>query len=513
MIFKFNPTVLYFFLSFLFLFGCKKSEPTYSIEIERNPYKIAPLTAELKIKSSNPCSASFKVLGKTPIAQSFKNTNTQLTIPIVGLYPNKINDVVITLKFENKVIIDTIEIRTPPVPNFFPKIEINKVDRQNMEAGIHACDLHFANYGKFKSIPLFFDDEGIVRWYLDLSFKDKMISPFQKLQDGTILMVDRHAIYEFNMLGKALRKTTIDTNYGMHHDVVELPNGDLLICVGTRDAYINIDGENIQSDSDHIILLDRKKGIITKEWDLAKHLDVSRNDINSLRKGDWLHMNALAFVEKDSSIIISGKNQGIIKLSWNDELKWILAPKKSWGNSGRTGEGPSTQSFLLTAVDKNDIPYSKNVQLGLDSDDDFDFSWGQHAPKLMPNGNLLAFDNGSHRNFGDRNKYSRAVEYQIDERKKEVKQLWQYGKEQGESFFSLIVSDVDYLPKTKNILITSGYILPENNHSGKIVEVNPISGKEVFEATLYFKTLTGNKTGAWGQQDILYRSERMELKY
>ena len=39
------------------------------------------------------------------------------------------------------------------------------------------------------------------------------------------------------------------------------------------------------------------------------------------------------------------------------------------------------------------------------------------------------------------------------------------------------------------------------------------TGNEVFEATLYFKTLRGKKTGGWGQLDILYRSERIELKY
>ncbi|MBT8287799.1 MAG: hypothetical protein KJO00_07250, partial [Bacteroidia bacterium] len=32
-----------------------------------------------------------------------------------------------------------------------------------------------------------------------------------------------------------------------------------------------------------------------------------------------------------------------------------------------------------------------------------------------------------------------------------------------------MVSDVDYLPETGNILITSGYLHPKTTHSGKIV--------------------------------------------
>jgi arylsulfate sulfotransferase len=55
--------------------------------------------------------------------------------------------------------------------------------------------------------------------------------------------------------------------------------------------------------------------------------------------------------------------------------------------------------------------------------------------------------------------------------------------------------------------------MPDKNYSAKIIEVNYATGEEVFEATLYYKTLRGNKTGAWGQSDILYRSERMQLKY
>ena len=381
-----------------------------------------------------------------------------------------------------------------------------------MESGLHACDIHFANYGKFNSIPLIFDDQGQIRWYLDLSFDGKMVSPFQRLKDGTILMVGRQVIYEFDMLGKQLKQTQIDSNYGMHHDVLELPDGNLLICVGKRNAYIELDGEKVQSDSDFIILYDRKNSKIIKEWDLAKHLDVSRNDLNFFRKGDWLHMNGLAFDESDNSIIVSGKNQGLVKISWDDELKWIMSPIRNWGKSGREANGFETKPYLLTAINSEGKTYKNSVQEGSNSENYFDFPWGPHAPEILPNGNLLVFDNGVFRNYNNELKYSRAVEYKINENNKTVEQIWQYGKERGNEFFSSIVSDVDYLTNTKNILVTSGHISPKGNYSGKIVEVDYNTGNEVFEATLYFKTLRGKKTGGWGQLDILYRSERIELK-
>jgi arylsulfate sulfotransferase len=454
-----------------------------------------------------------KVLGKNPIEQAFEEISDSLKIPVVGLYPDRVNKVLVTLEYEGGMLTDTVDVKTKPLASAFPRIEINKLERSKMEPGFHACDFHFANFGKFNSTPFIFDDEGIIRWYLDLSFANEMLSPFQRLSDGTILVVSRHEIYEFDMLGKILKRTEIDDNYGMHHDVLELPDGNLLICVGTRDAFINLDGETIQSDSDFIILYDRKNSKILKEWDLAKHLDVSRDDINFLRPGDWLHMNALAYNEKEQSIIVSGKNQGLVKISMHDELNWILAPKKNWNKSGRMGNGFETSPFLLTAINKENRAYSNAIQNGYKSDDEFDFPWGQHAPKLLPNGNIIVFDNGSHRNFNDINNYSRAVEYEINDDKKTVKQIWQYGKERGEEMFSAIVGDVDYLPTTKNILVTSGHISPQNNHSGKIIEVNRETAEEVFEATIYYKSVRGEKINGWGQMDILYRSDRMLLKY
>jgi arylsulfate sulfotransferase len=50
-----------------------------------------------------------------------------------------------------------------------------------MEPGMHALDIHFANFGKFRSAPIIFDDQGNIRWYLDVSFHGAMVGPFQKI--------------------------------------------------------------------------------------------------------------------------------------------------------------------------------------------------------------------------------------------------------------------------------------------------------------------------------------------
>ena len=517
-IYQIKSALLYLVCLSFFLTSCN-SKLDYTIETTLNPNQIAPLTAMLNITSEVPVQASIKVLGDIPVEQSFEESNTSLNIPVLGLYPNKLNKVEVTLNYDGGKQVEMIEIQTSEVPSFFPEIGINKIEKEKMEPGMHALDIHFANFGKFRSVPIIFDDNGQIRWYLDLSFHKAMAGPFQKIKNGNILVAGRNTIYELDMIGKLLNITEINSNYGIHHDVLELPNGDLLLCVGTRDAYIESGGETILSDSDFMIHFDRKQSKVIKEWDLAKHLDVDRRVTinqaqNVFTNGDWLHMNSLEFNERDSTIIVSGRNQGLIKVTWDDKLKWIMSPKKNWGKSGRKGKGYDTKPYLLTAINQEGKPYNKDIQNGVKSAEDFDFPWGPHAPFLMPNGNIVVFDNGPYRNYGNDNKYSRAVEYQVNENNKTFQQVWEYGKARGFDFFSGIVSDVDLLSETKNILVTSGFISPRNVHRAKVVEVSTENNKEVFEATIFFKNTNRdlNKPG-WGQSDVLYRSERMELKF
>lgn len=484
----------------------------YTIKADLNPNNIAPLTAMLAIESDKPCRATVKVLGDIPIERSYERENTSLSVPVLGLYPNRVNKVEVTLDYEGGQKKEIIDIQTAALPNYFPDIRIMTLDKERMEPGMHTLDIHFANFGKFRSAPIMFDDRGEVRWFLDLSFHGKMVAPFQILKNGNIIAPGRNDIYEFDMMGKIVHEGTIDEKYGIHHDILELPNGDLLLCVGKRDVYIVKDGKEVLSDSDFIVHYDRKDSKVLKEWDLASHLDVDRDELNFFRNGDWFHMNAIDFDTKDSTIVVSGRNQGLVKISWDDKLKWIMAPKQNWGRSGRKGKGYQLNPYLLTAVDANGKPYEKTIQMGTKSAADFDFPWGPHAPLILSNGNILVFDNGSSRNYNNDNNYSRAVEFKIDDENKTLQQVWEYGKDRGAKLFSRIVSDVDYLPNTNNILMTSGFITPRNIHQARVVEVSQEDNKEVFEAAIFFKNTNKLSKPGWGSRDILYRSERMELK-
>lgn len=129
---------------------------------------------------------------------------------------------------------------------------------------------------------------------------------------------------------------------------------------------------------------------------------------------------------------------------------------------------------------------------------------------ILPNGNLFIFDNGFNRNFGASGSYSLATEYELDEENMTVEEVWSYGRSRGDDLFSNIISDVDYLPETKNRLFAPGIIRTNDRPHSKIIEVTYPDKNIVFESSLYFKNELVDGQG-WGNLDISYRAERVSL--
>ncbi len=476
-----------------------------------NPSGFAPLSAALGVVTRVPTSVRFKVLGDIPIEKELGSFSIHL-IGLHGLYADTNNKIEITYADGNGLTAtDTLEIQTDPLPEFFPEIEIDVLDETRMEPGMHFSEVHIGNQGTFNSYPMIFDNNGDIRWYVDLSDRNVIVWPIQFNDDMSFYSASGVTIHEFNMFGEATNNIIVDFN-NMHHEIIKLPNGNYLAAVSKEDEYItDSDSVEFRSVEDFVIEVDKNSGEILREWDMAELLDIDRRDFNDPGNGDWFHMNAVWYHEADSSLIISGRNQGVVKVSWNNELEWILAPHKGWGKAGRKGEGPETTPFLLTAVDDSGTPFNQDIQDGTLASNDFDWTWGQHAPLILPNGNVLVFDNGGfNRNFGNYTSiFSAATEYEIDEDNKTIKEVWSYGKERGESTYSLIISDVDYLSETGNVLFAPGNIT-EGNGKSKIVEVTYPSKDVVFESTMIFKNQLGNGAG-FGNVDISYRAERVSI--
>ena len=125
---------------------------------------------------------------------------------------------------------------------------------------------------------------------------------------------------------------------------------------------------------------------------------------------------------------------------------------------------------------------------GTASTPEFDWPFGQHSPALLPNGDLLLFDNGASRHFkGSCGSFSRAVIYRVDEAAMTVRQIGQFILSKAES--ACYVSNTYRLPVTGNIFVqpgaASGTTAVAKEVTTQVADDGTIAfDKVVFDATL-----------------------------
>lgn len=349
------------------------------------------------------------------------------------------------------------------------------------------------------------DNDGNVRWILDTTSEFELSNlnfdvGIERLQNGNLYFGNWPStnLYETNMLGEIQNKWTIP-GYHFHHNMQEKADGNFLVTVSKLG---NLHESGLFAIEDFILEVDRNTGAILYEWDLKESLDQNRRTMGTDEFSgviDWIHVNAVEHDPSDNTIIISSRFQGVVKLDYDNNVVWILSPHKGWGINGK---GEDLNQFLLTPLDMSSNPIVDfDILDGEENHPDFEWPWFSHAHFKHTNDNLFLFDNGDRRNFTYAEKYSRAVEYEIDDENKTVKQIWQYGKERGINAHSRIVSDVDYLPQTGNILFAPGARVWNQGgvYGGKIIEVDYDTKEVYFECRL-------NVDGI-----VFHRVERMPL--
>ena len=262
---------------------------------------------------------------------------------------------------------------------------------------------------------------------------------------------------------------------GIHHDIFELKNGNLLVT--TSDLALD-------TIEDVVLEIDRTNGHILRQLEFSDYLDVSRVREIGRAAADWLHMNSIVYDQTDRSIIVSGRGQSaVVKLSYPEmKIQWILGPHDNWKEK--------YQPYLLTPIGEN-----------------FEWSWSQHHATVMnpryPNEkivDILLFDNGQYKSFelaaalSPLESYTRVVHYRIDEGAMTIEQIWEYGKERGPAIFSTIGGSA-YQLNNGDILGTWGSIARDWEDNpiqrpieggtiySKIIEVDPRDNQVIFECT------------------------------
>lgn len=464
--------------------NCEQLSPALGsfaeIEVELDPFETAPLTALAKINI--PVAGQFEITvspkgtNGTLIQQEFESSGPNHEIPILGLYADYENIILVTFKSPAGKIrgSQSIFIQTEPCPI---TVDLNILKNEFPE------DEHPIYF--IADLKAGFDLQGEIRWY----YTGDAFYVFRKAQNGNLIIsgqegaisYHRPNFHEVSMLGETIR--TYNVPNMQHHDIREMPNGNFL--VGTNSTPFDGDRNDGNLEEDMIIEIDRNSGAIVKSWDLNQLFNNQRlypgNNVNT---DDWLHLNSIFFDDSDQSLIISGRNQSLVaKIDYaSGALKWLLAHPFGWD--------ASFDDYLLQPVDENGNP--------INTTDGNILPYYQHSAMVLPNGNLWLYDNGNFRNYYDDNSVpyngnSRAVEYKIDEANKTFQVVWSYFP--NPSIFTAATGDVDYQPERRYQSI--GFMQGSAN-SPKIMEFDD-------QRNLIFE-MTVNPNVSW-----FYRFERMDL--
>ncbi|MBQ5659010.1 MAG: aryl-sulfate sulfotransferase, partial [Peptococcaceae bacterium] len=207
-------------------------------------------------------------------------------------------------------------------------------------------------------------------------------------------------------------------------------------------------------------------------------------------------------------LTLSGRHQdAVINLDYElDEngkakLNWIIGDPEMWPED--------MQKYFFKPV--GDL-------------DNFDWQYEQHACVVLPDGDIMLFDNGHFRSKNPEKRilnsqnFSRGVRYRIDTEKMEIEQIWQYGKERGADFFSPYICNVEYYNEG-HYMVHSGGIAYEDGKTcdgfAVMDSVDPIKSKE---HTYTFNSITVELVDDEVVMELhvpanCYRAEKLPLYY
>jgi len=474
-----------------------------------DPSGYAPLSALLEMTlfaAANVDNMTVTVKGKSgsqgDLEKAHDVAGTDVEVPVLGLYADHNNKIEVSFYNSDMALIadTTLNLQTAALIAGMPSV----LTADMINAAQDINDMLLVSYiggdHNFPAVvdvpfkPFIMDKYADIRWYVDFTGHPQLGTlnfghGLERLANGNLYFgcQNTHKVYEIDMLGYLLNEWDF-AGYDFHHDSYEKENGNFIVSVS----------DNSRSTVEDVVVeLDRSTGDIIRTWDFQESLQKDRFVMDDgLPQGvsledDWLHENGLFWDESDNTLIISGREQGVIKLTTSNEPVWIIAPHRNWDMNGN---GADLNQYLLTPLDADDNPITDTAVLkGWTNHEDFEWPWYQHAPLVTPEGTVMVFDNGGRRNYvtpDAADAYSRAVEYEVDPIAMTVKQKFQYGKEEGAALFSAIVSDVDYDAVNNTVSFIGGTMLDNPNFQmatrfwGKTIEVDKSSGAVVSEYTV-----------------------------
>lgn len=403
-----------------------------------DPYGNAPLSALVIFDTEEEAEVSMTVKGhneKDDITASFTKGKRHI-LPIHGLYAGQETEV--ELKLSNGAV-QTLSIATDPLEQNIAKGEIIELDPNFYDFS----ELSFV-YNPFDIAG--YDSEGDVRYYSSVA-----ATPLTRLSNGHYIGYTKGilpgvasaayaGIIEFDLIGRVFNQYELPG--GVHHETIELPNGNLLVSTAHDNRAVT---------DDRIVEIDPKTGSVVWELDLCQMMDMKDGSCANRTDEDWFHHNSLWYDEETDCVLLSGRHvDAIVCVEKSTKmLKWILGTNEGWTNT-------DASLFFTPKGDEN-----------------FEWQYEQHNVSVIPDHDsnpatmdILLFDNGCIRAkttseipaVSGKDVYSRAVVYHINSDEMTISQEWEYGKDRGDAWYSSYISGATYDQTDDTFWICSGGI-------------------------------------------------------
>lgn len=452
-----------------------------SVTIAPNDNPWVPQAAIISCETSVACQILLRIFDGVETKEVLASKDfatSHARVPATGMRPDTDHTIeVVARDADGRTLAATtaLDFRTPPLPAWFPPLEIQTAQPQYMEDGVTLLTMLTDAPG---CVPALLDAEGNVLWYFDCSTSglgQEQVTAWPLRNGNLMLLAATSLLVEVNLLGDVVEMfwanglggsvpgaTSIYTE-SFHHEIVEMPEGsdsDYAVLGTELRVFADYPADVVDPTQtapftnvigDEIVEF-KRDGTVLRRISLFDVLDPYRMVYDSLNNfwddhygaptADWTHANALVLNESTDSWVVSLRHQDCVFQVGRKtgELEWILGDPARWN--------APWSNKLLAPVGAN-----------------FEYQYHQHAPQLLPDGTMMLFDNGNHRAIPPTpqmpfpQSYSRAVQYRVDEITQTVEQVWHYGGPPGgtePSFFSFFVSSAFRQPSTGNVLICDG---------------------------------------------------------
>lgn len=336
---------------------------------------------------------------------AWRPAEKRLVFPVFGLYAGHANQLGVTVAFEDKSSDDdTVTVAAPAYTG--PAAIYNTPQVRTPRSAATAPGFDYMLIKNNISAPAVLDTDGNLRWVgAGISYSSSTYFSGDAFYLGNPTAPE---LLRFDFTGAYTTTPLASTRYTNFHHELSAGKQGLLAELDALDAGV----QKFES----ILVEIGTNGEILKEWDMAQIFRAAMqaggdDPSNFVRDGsDWFHMNSAIYVPADDSLLISSRENFVVKLDYDTgRIKWLLGDtNKHWYDY------PSLRALALKLTSgKTPI--------------------GQHSLSIASNGDLLLFNNG----LGSFNQppgtspgltrsFSAPSRYTIDERARTAVEVWTY---------------------------------------------------------------------------------------